>query len=224
VALGVLAACAACANESHPSAADGVTSSSDATTADVQVVSLEAQGCDRPQRRLGNATMIDENRALTAAHLVEGPLRVLEIDGEPAQVVAIDVGLDVALVATGNEAGQPDGPTPFVPGSSYVEGPVDIILADEVIRVPVVRAVTLRVDDVTDGVVYERPALELDAVVDPGDSGSPVVDTTGRMVGVIALRRPVTGVSYATRVDALDGLLASATLVRDGLAIASPCP
>jgi hypothetical protein len=224
VAVGMLAICTACANSSHPDPAAGVTSSRNAAEPGVQVVSVEAQACDRPQRRLGHATMIGANRALTAAHLVEGPLRLLEVDGEQAQVLAIDAGLDVAVVATAHGAGQPDGLTQFVSTGSYVGGPVDIILADELIRASVVRAVTLRVDDVTDGAVYDRPALELDVVVEPGASGAPVVDTTGRVVGVTTLRRPADGVSYATRVDALDDLLASATAVGDGLANAAPCP
>ena len=65
------------------------------------------------------------------------------------------------------------------------------------------RVVTLRVDDVSAGVVHEREALVLAAEVRSGDSGSPVVDGAGDVVGVVVLRRRDESGSYATRVPPL---------------------
>ena len=196
----------------------------EAAPSSVRVVALEAQACDRPQPRFGQATLLDSHTALTAGHLVEGKLRVLELDGEPASVVAIDEQLDVAVISTGRSTELSIVDAASVSSSSYVDGPVEIVLADGVIEADVVRALTLRVDDATDDAMYDRPSLELDIVVEPGHSGAPVVDDAGRVVGVVMLRRPSASVSYATRFDALGELLSSAAAAAGyAFAIDAPC-
>jgi S1-C subfamily serine protease len=216
VGIGVLLVCGAACRGSDDTAAPMV-----------RVVALEAQGCDRPQRRFGQATLLDGHTALTAGHLVEGPLRMLELDGEPASVVAFDERLDVAVISTARGAQAWSDENADAIGDSYVDGPVDIVLADDAIATRVVRAVALRVDDATDRTVYDRPSLELDIVVEEGHSGAPVIDDAGRIVGVVTLRRRSAGVSYATRFDALDQLLSSTTTALssagDGLAVDPPC-
>ncbi len=72
------------------------------------------------------------------------------------------------------------------------------------------RALTLRVDDVSAGVVHDRRVLELATVVEPGDSGAPVVTADGTVVGVVVLRRPAADVSYAARVPVLPHLVEQA--------------
>lgn len=204
----------------------------DPLTTNVRVVGLEAQGCDRPQRRLGQATVLGDDLALTAAHLVDGPLRSLEVNGQPASVVAIDDRLDVAIVSTARLGTVPATPRPARPASvDDVPGAVDIVLDSAVIEANVVRVLTLRVNNLTDGVVHERPSLELDVVVQPGHSGAPVVDATGRIVGVVVLSRASTGVSYAAAFESIDELLetmldagrTATSQVPDGLAIDAPC-
>jgi hypothetical protein len=91
-------------------------------------------------------------------------------------------------------------------------GTAQILLLDAPIDTEIGRVLTLRVDDLTDGVVYERPALELDVVVDQGDSGAPVLDQAGQVIGVVVLRREGRGVSYATRIPPITELLATVLL------------
>lgn len=170
------------------------------------VAALEAQSCDRPQPRRGVATFLADDLAITAGHLVEGELRRLDVDGRPGEVVALDRRLDLALVTL--DPGAPDHvPDPGVTIREEPEpGPVELLRPIGDLSATITRALTLRVNDVTDGVTYERPALELDLVVGPGDSGSPVVDADGALLGVVVLRRQATGVSYATPVPPLDEL------------------
>jgi S1-C subfamily serine protease len=47
------------------------------------------------------------------------------------------------------------------------------------------RVITARVRDAPGAAVRVRPALELDAAVMQGDSGAPVLDGEGRVVGMV---------------------------------------
>jgi len=86
-------------------------------------------------------------------------------------------------------------------------GPVRILTPDSSAEATLIRGLTLRVDDISDDTVSERAALELDVVVGPGDSGSPVIDADDRLLGVVVLSRPSTGVSYASAVPPFPELL-----------------
>ena len=173
------------------------------------VVDVVAQACDRPQPRLGIATLVGDDVFITAAHVVDGDLRTLTINGAPAHVVALDERLDLALVAATPADPPPESWIGILPAddeSTPVEpGPVTVHRPDGVIETRLTRTLTLRIDDVTRGVVHERSALELDVVVDPGDSGAPVVDADGRVIGIVVLSRAAAGVSYATRLSSSEG-------------------
>ncbi|MEO1058268.1 MAG: serine protease [Actinomycetota bacterium] len=169
------------------------------------VLTLRAQACERPQPRNGAAVVVTPELAATAAHLVEGNLRSLEVDGRPARVVAIDTDGDLALLVLSAE---PTGSTTATlrspePGAATVITPTARVEAE------VVDVVTLRVDNRGDDRVDERRSAKLDIDVQPGDSGSALIDEQGRLVGIITLRRPAAGVSYATSAEELAALLAA---------------
>jgi S1-C subfamily serine protease len=201
-------ALAATCSVSIVACAAGSSGPSDLDTASIAptVVDVEAQACARPQPRRGVATQVGDDLFLTAAHVVGGDLRTLRVNGAPGQVVEIDERLDLALVASGAaDALAPGWWTDMIRGRTaptVVEpGAVTIHRPDGVIETRLERALTLRVHDVTAGVLHERPSLELDVVVARGVSGSPVVDADGRMIGVLVLSREPAGVSYATQVS-----------------------
>lgn len=175
----------------------------DAGSADpptVEPLAVEAQACDRPQPRIGLATPIDDGLVLTAGHVVEGELRRLEVDGRSGVVVAHDPSLDLAVVAVEH------GDDTLAIGTAS-QGAATIVTADGPQQVSEVRPITLRVDDLDDGEVYERPALRLAIDVAPGDSGAPVVDGSGELIGVVTLRRSSDDGSYATSLGPLPSLL-----------------
>ena len=184
--------------------------------ASLSVVAIESQPCRSPQPRHGVGTVIANGVALTAAHVVDDPARTVEVAGEPAVVVATSARLDLAVLATADASpvaieaattwfeAMDDATAPSVPvapGPVTIVGSTGGIMAGLPARVT--RALTLRVDDVSAGTTVERPAVELDIVVEPGDSGSPIVDADGELIGVIVLRRAPTGVSYGTRIAEL---------------------
>jgi S1-C subfamily serine protease len=141
---------------------------------------------------------------LTAGHVVDGDLRVLTVDEQPAVVVAFDERLDLAVLAlvdapTGSARPIGAWPTDPTDPPEPRPGPVTVLSADEPVETEIVRVVTLRVDDVSALVVHERPALELGYVAEPGHSGAPVLDGAGELVGVVVLSDPSGGRSYAVR-------------------------
>ncbi|MET0911538.1 MAG: serine protease [Ilumatobacteraceae bacterium] len=170
------------------------------------VVTVEATGCDRPQPRFGAGTFVADGVVLTAAHVVEGDLRDLTVGGAPAAVVGLDIGTDLALVAL---VGAADDTADWsvTAADDVAPGPVRIVTPDASTEAELLRTLTLRVDDISDDTVTERAALEVDVVVAAGDSGSPVVDADGDLIGVVVLRRPSTGVSYASVVPVFSQLL-----------------
>lgn len=181
--------------------------------AEPHVVEVASQGCERPRTRRGVATFVADGIVLTAGHVVAGDLRRLEIDGLPGRVVAIDERRDLALVQVDRHDRRPIDGRPIddvrssvierlraagdvigtpVPGESTMMGPGGTSVVN------VTRVLTLRVDDLSAGMLHERDAIELDRLVDRGDSGTPVFDATGRLIGVVVLRRAGTGTSFAS--------------------------
>jgi S1-C subfamily serine protease len=187
-------------------------SDDDAPTGEGQtVVTIESQTCRRPQPRVGVGTVLGDGVALTAAHVVDDQLRRLEVDGRPARVVASSAAADLALVASETSSDRTidaarrwfDTIDDVAPVPIEASSTVTIVTASGLRPTTVERVVDLRVDDVSAGVVHERRALVLAADVRSGDSGSPVVDGAGDVVGVVVLRRPDESNSYASRVPPL---------------------
>lgn len=135
----------------------------------------------------GSGFALDSSGAVvTNAHVVGDARRVtlLTADGRrlPARVVGSDANADIALLRTD------PGALPALPtGRSS-----DVVVGQQVVAIgsPLGLAGT-----VTSGIVSavnrdvrvangDRPALQTDAAINPGNSGGPLVDESGRVVGV----------------------------------------
>ncbi len=74
----------------------------DAPAAEVEppaIVAVETQRCRQPNRFHGVGIVVGDDLVLTAGHTVEGDLRALTVDGEPARVVSIDRRTDLAVLS-----------------------------------------------------------------------------------------------------------------------------
>jgi S1-C subfamily serine protease len=148
---------------------------------------VEGQACDRIQE--GTAFVVAQNLVVTNAHVVAGEheTRVSTSDGRrlPATVIAFDPNRDLAVMRVPGlalpalelgEAHVDDRGALFGhPGGGPLrQAPVRI--AEQIVA---------RGTDITRSHPTEREVFVLAAVTAPGDSGGPIVDASGRVVGVM---------------------------------------
>ncbi len=79
---------------------------------------------------------------------------------------------------------------------------VRVLTPGRAVPATVRRRITARIDG------FSRPALEIRAEVSAGDSGAPVVDGRGHLLGVLFARsRSREGIAYAVDADAVGDIL-----------------
>ena len=147
----------------------------------------------------GTGFIVGERRILTANHVVEGSARVsVVIDGErlPAAVVKRDQQLDVAELSVDDGAGVPAlGLSATIP---------DLLTEVYAFGNP------LGSSSVTRGIVssFQGDLIQTDAAVNPGNSGGPLVNAEGVVVGlVVSKERDTEGISFALSSKAILGFL-----------------
>lgn len=155
---------------------------------------IRADGCG-PRIGLGSGSMVDERLAVTAAHVVAGSdhieLRDAAGGSTNADVVSFDPDLDLAILRTDDPIGSPIRVRPeatvdevgIVALPQRDVDPVEIDLVD----LRVLRTVNIRTTDIYLDDPVERPGFEIEATIDPGDSGALVV-LPGGGVGVVWAR------------------------------------
>jgi hypothetical protein len=176
----VLAGGAACAGSSPPPAPLRVTVTTTGLTDEV-ATAVPAGG----------------NRVWTVAHAVKGA-RWVRVGGRRARVVRVDPRLDLAVLAV-------DGLRAARPRVAAARGAavVHVLRRGRPVRIAarLERRVSAAVRSPQTGRTEVRPALELAAAVLPGDSGAPVTDARGRLVGMI-FARALDGPETAWALDA----------------------
>jgi S1-C subfamily serine protease len=138
-------------------------------------------------RDVATGVVAGDGRVLTVAHaLAPGAAVTVAAPGGPArraQVLRADRRLDVAVLAV-------DGLRADVPATATAAAGQSARLvvlrggARRSLAVTVRRPITARVRDQPDHAPLVRPGLELAAAVQPGDSGAPILDDHGRLLGV----------------------------------------
>lgn len=166
------------------------------------VVRLDVQTCGG--RSTGSGFFIDPSHVITAAHVVDGASHInATANGRAVSLglVGIDRGQDVALLHA---------------DASY-KGPVIALGSTPNIGAPVAAIGFPEGDDITlttgsvsalnrqitweDG-RRQTGLIQTDAAVNPGNSGGPLLDATGRAVGVVAVKRlEADSIGYAVGAD-----------------------
>ena len=115
---------------------------------------------------------VGEGRAVTVAHVLRAGQPVF-VGGRRARVLRVDRRLDVALLAVAGVRGT----APRAVASAGESATVRAVGRD--VHATVRRTISAHIGG------QVRPALELAADVMPGDSGAPVVNGDGRVVGIV---------------------------------------
>lgn len=176
------------------------------------VVLVEGNGCERIQN--GSGFVVGEGLVLTNAHVVAGQdsIEVRRSDGAElvAELVSFDPRRDLAVLSVPEIdrpalalAGTSTGASAGVFGHPGGE-PLRIAPA----RVAAELAAVGR--DIYGGAGAQRQVLELAAELRPGDSGAPVVDASGAVVGVVfAVATDRGDVAYALTTGEVEAALAT---------------
>lgn len=140
------------------------------------------------------------DRVVTVAHVLDGGATVT-VDGRRAAVLRVDRHDDLALLAVRRLRA-----APIHTGAGA--GAVWLLVRGPAHRARVRRSITATIRIDPTGPATRRPALELAADAAHGDSGAPVVDARGRVVGVLfAASRGRARTAYAVDASAVGALL-----------------
>lgn len=189
------------------------------------VVQLQAQGGGgaqlpfgqpQPQQQSGSAFVLDTNGdLLTNAHVVDGTSKVTAVfspsTSRPAQVLGRDDSTDLAVVKV-----DPSGLNlhPLTLGDSKALSVGDSVFAvgeplglDRSFTAGVVSGLGRHIN-APNGFSIEN-AIQTDAALNPGNSGGPLVDASGRVVGVNAqiAGQNASGIGFAVPIDAAKPIL-----------------
>lgn len=177
---------------------DGVLSESTRAIVGDSVVRVTSIGCGG--QSIGTGFVVETNRVVTAAHVVAGGKAISVEVGEaiiPATVVAFDESLDLALLEVEGDVARTS--------LGFVDLPSDrsstTLLAGEVFGYRNGGPLQVRpagstgaLNEIGRDIFDERRAvrevLRLAADLGPGDSGAPVVDVTGKVLGLVFSRAP----------------------------------
>jgi S1-C subfamily serine protease len=151
------------------------------------LVRLAGTACLKPI--LATAVVVDRGLLLTVAHAIAGAeddLVVIDLAGteRAVRVVAFDPEKDLALL----EVAGFDEPIDLGIPEAEAGGTIAAVGRDlvvEAIPYRILREVTARSGDIYDEGKVLRQVLEIEARVGPGDSGAPLLDRSGDMVGLL---------------------------------------
>jgi S1-C subfamily serine protease len=172
-----------------PSAPPGVPGLTPALSSRVIASTVRVNGTACGLRLAGSGFSVSPDTVITNAHVVAGETTtsVLRPDGTtlPATVRVFDPNRDLALLSV------PGLNEPSLSVAPATVGETDAIFghplgqaAITVIPARVARRVTADIGNIYDQPAGDHQLLVMSSALQPGDSGSPVVNTAGQVVGV----------------------------------------
>jgi serine protease Do len=181
------------------------------------VVSVNATKVHKapPQRRfetiVGSGIVIDrDGHVLTNAHVVDGAaslsVKLDRGDRAPARLVGLDPVLDVALIRL--EARSPTV-TARLGDSATVRVGDDVVVIGTAVGLEqtMTRGIVSGLDRLLPG-LPDQPMIQTDAAINFGNSGGPLVDRCGTVVGITTLvSEEAQGVGFAVPINAIKAAL-----------------
>ncbi len=164
-----------------------------------------AEGCSLAATTGSGVVVGVDGQVVTAAHTIRGATTITVVDsaaGEhAATVVAFDKDTDLAVLDVGTLDAPPLdlGIARIGTGATLTWTRVDGIAFDVV---EVTRRLDITIEDIYGDGRVQRSGIEIQADIVVGDSGGPVLDETGAVIGVIyANSRVRDGIGFATDHD-----------------------
>lgn len=183
------------------------------TAATVSGVGVRADGCSLAST-IGSGAIVEQaGRVVTVAHTIAGATTVVVVDAagraHEARVIAFDKDRDLAVLRSNTLAG------PALPLGVPRTGAASLLTwrpDDGVVRrsAEITRLLAVTIEDIYTEGRAERNGLEVDGAVTLGDSGGPVLDRDGFVVGVVyATSRARPGIAFATDSNEIAAVLAT---------------
>lgn len=204
------------------------TQSDDRQPETASVVLITSSGCRSAETRTVG-TIIEGGFVLTVAHGVAGQTsnRVTTSAGDnfQATIVAIDIEQDLALLAI-DSAPQSQNFVPVELAPAKAGELVSFVAFDDQQQftrdAKIKRRLRINTQDIYLGNMVARPGLEVELEVSVGNSGGPLINNSGQLVGIVwSTSRVVKNRSWGTRSEAVATLLTSA-LANPSLASSKP--
>lgn len=177
---------------------------------------LEVRAIGPHGTQLATGVVVGDGLVLTVAHAL-GDATAIRVGSRPACAVVVDRARDAAVLGVGGLAGTPVGlAVTAAPGDAWLARPnLDAASGPaapaDVSPAGIRRRIVARVHEPLDAAIHERAALELATTVTAGDSGAPVLDADGRLMGLVfATSRRHADTSYGVAVDELAPLVEAA--------------
>ena len=174
------------------------------------VVRVDASGCGPDT--VGSAFLVGDRRLITAAHVVSSATAITLTfeDGKvtDADLLGIEPELDLAMLRAGDSPAELPA-IEIAPALPTVGAPVIAIgypigLPQSVSQGTVSALHEPNAVDSDD----PRPLIQTDTALNPGNSGGPLLNDSGRAVGVVSTRfEGADGIGMAVALGGLDGLI-----------------
>lgn len=180
------------------------------------VVLITSSGCRTAETRT-IGTLIEGDLILTVAHGVAGQTlnQITTASGTvfKASIAAIDIELDLALLKL-EDVSEGQLSTPLKLAAAKPGERVTFVAFNEqqqfIRDAKIKRRLKINTQDIYLKNKASRPGLEVELEVVVGNSGGPLINVSGELVGIVwSTSRVVNNRSWATRSEAVSALLAS---------------
>lgn len=146
-------------------------------------VRIEVLSCDKRIVQFSTGVILEGGLVLTVAHAFDNgdTMKLLTTTGQVAgDIVYVDQDRDIALVELANHV-----TTGLSVGEVTEPGPTRYVSFRDPAGPVVLDATVLRFTQLTLDGIGERQGFELDAPIEQGDSGGPVISSDGQVVGIV---------------------------------------
>lgn len=177
---------------------------------------IRAAGCEAVDRIGTGVVVAGPNGPLvvTSAHTVTGASSITVVAGseQTAELVAFDPASDLALLTA------PENLTPVAVARTVDAGDSGRLIVWEPdgqlieTEVEVGRLLRVTIEDIFVEAEVVRRAFEIDTATTRGDSGAPVFNDDGQLLGVIYARSRERDASFAVRFEEIDALITAPTI------------